>query len=331
MNNMTIQLKKTRYSARHAYIVTLSALAAALAFAVYVFGARVAVQALIALCVSETFEYVCRTAVYKTRITSEHMLSAAITGILCALLCPVSATHIMPLFISLAASIIKHVAVIKGRNLINPAFGAAFAAEFLFGDIMQSFTEPFKYHKAFDILLDQKYIDASVSASPLEYVFSGNELTELELPDLILGFVAGKNGEISALLLLICGIVMLILKVSDFKAGTAYVATLFVMAYFFPVGASEATYYAIWQVLTGAVMIVAVFGINDPATTPAYGAGKIIFGIGCGLLTYILRIVCGDFDGAIAALLIMNLFTPAINILTLKTGTGKKQKDASNA
>lgn len=331
MNSMTLQLKKTRYSLTRSYIVVLAALTAVLCFAIYLFGARVAVQAMIALCVSLAFEYVCDTAVYQTPITLCQMLSASVTGLLCALLCPVSATHIMPLFTALVASLIKHALRFNGKNVINPAFGAVLLSDLLFGDIMQSFTEPFKYHKAFDILLEQKYIDASVSASPLEYMLSGNELTELELPDLLLGFVAGKNGETSAVLLLVCGITMLCLGVSEIKAGAAYLAALFVMAYFFPIGVSEATYYAVWQVLTGAVMIVAVFGMSDPVTTPAYPTGRIIFGIGCGLLTYILRILFGTFDGAVAALVIMNLFTPVINSLTVPTSALKKQKDLKNA
>ncbi len=331
MNSSTLQLKKTRYSLTRSYIVILSALTAVLGFAVYVFGARVAVQAAIALCVSLAFEHVCQVAIYQNRIKPYMMLSAAVTGLICALMCPVSATHIMPLFTALVAAVIKHALCFRGKNAVNPAFSAVLLSDLLFGDIMQSFTEPFKYHRAFDLITDQKYIDASVSASPLEYMLSGNELTELELPDLLLGFVAGKNGETSAVLLLICGFAMLCLGVSEVKASAAYVATLFVMAYFFPVGVSEATYYAIWQVLTGAVLIVAVFGMNDPVTTPAYSSGRIVFGMGCGLLTYILRILFGFFDGAVAALVIMNLFTPAINILTAPAATRKKQKDAKNA
>lgn len=331
MNTPTLQFKKTNSSAFRAYVTMLACLTAVLVFAVYLFGARVLVQALIAVCVMLAAEAVCCLEIYQRRITAENMLSAAITGVLCALLCPVSATHIMPMFMASTAAVIKHAFGGRGKNLINPAFGSALVSELLFGDIMHSFTEPFKYHTAFTLFIEQKYIDASVSASPLEYMLGGNELTELDLPELLLGFVAGKNGETSVALLFLLGVVLLCIGISEFRAGASYLATLFIMAYFFPIGVSEATYYAIWQVITGAVMIVAVFGMSDPTTTPAFSGGRIIFGVGCGLLTYILRVTVSAFDGAIAALVIMNLLTPLINALTAPAPKRPKREEISNA
>lgn len=325
MKDLTSPFKRTYRSALFGYITVLTALAAVSAFAVYLFGARVAVQILTAVLASVLFDTLYCVAVKGREIHSDDIASATVTGILCALLCPVSAPLFIPLILSLAASVIKAAFGGRGRNMINPAFGASLVAELLFKDVMHSFTEPFKYHTAFDIVLDQRYIDAAVSASPLDYMLSGNELTELELPQLLFGTVAGKNGETSFVLLLLCGIALLIAGVSECKAGIAYISTLFVMAYIFPVGISEATYYAIWQVLTGTVMLVAVFGMNDPTTTPAYGSGRVIFGIGCGLLTYILRLLALPFDGATAALVIMNLTTPMINTITSPKPTRKKQ------
>ena len=231
-------------------------------------------------------------------------LSAAVTGLLLALNLPAG----IPIWQCVVGSafailLVKCIFGGLGCNLVNPAITARVFMLVAFGSMtVQSFP-----------------VDATSSATPLVQISEGNSP---KLLDLFLGTTGGAIGETCALALLIGFAYLLIRKVISWHIPVAFVGSVFLLSFFmegFDVTAALAL------VLSGGLLIGAIFMATDYVTSPATAVGKIIFGIGAGLLTFLIRYFGVYPEGVSFAILFMNILNPYIEKLTAhKVFGGKK-------
>ena len=151
--------------------------------------------------------------------------------------------------------------------------------------------------------------DAISSATPLAAAAKGSTSMMPSYIDLFLGKHAGCLGETCALALLIGGLYLIIRRVISWHTPLVFIATVALMSFF--CGKDP-----LYQVLSGGLMLGAIFMATDYATTPHTRWGKVIFGVGCGLITILIRFWGNLPEGVSFSILIMNILTPYIDKLT---------------
>ena len=147
--------------------------------------------------------------------------------------------------------------------------------------------------------------DAISTATPLASL-KGGALPEADILRLFLGQTGGVIGETSALALLIGGAYLVYRKVISINIPAAYILTVAVLTFLFPMGGQERFVWMLSQILSGGLMLGAIFMATDYVTSPVTPNGQIIFGIGCGLLTVFIRYFGGLPEGVSYSILLMN-------------------------
>ena len=173
--------------------------------------------------------------------------------------------------------------------------------------------------------------DAVSTATPLAALDSGN-LAELPpMADLFFGNRSGCIGETSAVLILLGGIYLIVRNVIDWRIPLFYILTSFIMAFILCGGAfDERLTSATIHIITGGILLGAIFMATDYTTSPVTPLGHIIMGVGCGLITGLIRFAGGYAEGVTYAILIMNALTPLIDryVRTRTFGHFPKKKEA---
>lgn len=215
-------------------------------------------------------------------------LSAAVTGVLLAMNLPVS----IPLWQAVFGALVAMVAVKGlfggiGKNFANPAITARIVMFLAFSKTMTAWVFP----------------DAVSSATPLAMMANGESVDYLTL---LLGNHGGCLGETSALALLIGFAYLLIRGVISWHTPVCFVGTVFVMSLI--LGQD-----AVGQILSGGLMLGAIFMATDYSTTPSTNWGRVLFGIGAGLLTVLIRFYGAYAEGVSFAILFMNILTPYLS------------------
>ncbi len=235
--------------------------------------------------------------------------TAAVTGVLLAFNLPVSAPWWVCLIGSLVAIIIaKQFFGGVGHNFMNPALvGRAFLLA-SWPVIMTKWTAPFT---------TRFFIPADVvsSATPLAILKSGTG----EMPGILnmfLGNVGGCLGETSALAILIGGIYLVSRKVITLRIPLSYILTVAVLSFVFPNVGFSSTESVLINLLSGGLMLGAFFMATDYVTSPITNKGQIIMGIGCGILTFVIRRFGAYPEGVSYSILLMNVATPLIDRFT---------------
>ena len=233
--------------------------------------------------------------------TSVGDLSAVITGLLLAL-CLSSA---LPLWMGALGSVIAIIAVKQffggiGHNFVNPAIAGRIILLVSFPKYMSVYYEPFS--------------SAVSSATPLVS-------KDVGLKALLLGGHSGAIGEGFALLLIVGGIYLIIRRVISPAIPLCYILSAFLLTLIFT-GSANA---ALKAVLSGGIIIAAFFMATDYTTSPKTLSGKVIFGVGCGVITVIIRQFGSMPEGASYAVLLMNILVPHINTLTAPKPFGYKE------
>lgn len=222
--------------------------------------------------------------------------SAVITGALLAFNLPVT----IPLWQAAFGSIVA-ILVVKqlfgglGRNFANPAIVGRIVLFLSFSKTMTNWTAP------------SYGVDAVTTATPLAIMKTGGELPSLL--DMFLGLKGGCIGEVSVLALLIGCAYLMIRKVITWHTPVAFVGTVFVLSFL----AKGDFFYALNQIMAGGLLLGAIFMATDYVTTPPTKKGRFIFGLGCGLLTVLIRQFGNYAEGVSFAILFMNILTPYIS------------------
>ena len=276
----------------------LLALLPALLGSIYFFGFRALLVTLVSVTACVFFEWAwCKLMKVHCKV---YDLSAMVTGVLIAFVCPVT----VPCWCIIigdffAIIVVKQLFGGIGRNIVNPAL-AARAFMFSWPVIMSTWVKP-GFENAAGIF---SAADAVTSATPMAALHQG-QLPEASLLDMFLGNVGGSLGETSVVLLLIGLVYLLIRRVISLRIPVAFVGTVAVFALLFPMGNDPLTWCAA-QLCGGGLMLGAIFMATDYVTSPVTKLGQVIFGIGCGLLTVAIRYFGGYNEGVSYAILVMN-------------------------
>lgn len=294
----------------------LIALAPAFAASCYFFGMD-AVR-LTATCVATCIltEWICRKLMKRNNSISD--LSAAVTGVLLAFNLPPSLPTWMAVTGSIfAIGICKQIFGGIGFNVFNPALAARAFMLISFGAAMTRWG-----NSDLTVSMGGAVADAITGPTPLgmikEALKSGEPMpnfTSAAIAKLFTGNINGCIGETSALALLIGAVYLFYRKVITWHIPVAYIATVFIYASALYLITPETAVLPYIHVLSGGLFLGAFFMATDMTTSPVTKRGMLIFGIGCGLLTMIIRTVkSGSYpEGVSFAILLMNAFTPLIN------------------
>ncbi|WP_303790769.1 RnfABCDGE type electron transport complex subunit D [Ruminococcus flavefaciens] len=274
--------------------------------AIYFFGMRVI--PLTAVCIGSCifFEYICRQMMKRDNTISD--LSAVVTGLILAMNLPSTLPYWMAVIGSfIAIVIVKQLFGGLGQNFANPAITARIVLMISFPAAMTRWVEPFTHTD----------LDAVSGATPLPLAGTENAFSYL---DLFLGKTGGCLGETCSAALLIGGLYLAARKIISLAAPISFIGSLFILSW---IGGSDPLY----QILAGGVFLGAFFMATDYATTPITTKGKIVFGLGCGIITFIIRRFGSYPEGVSFSILLMNVLTPYIEQLTRTKVLGAKEAE----
>ena len=280
------------------------ALIPALAVAIFTFGFRALVITVATILSCVIFEMLYCKVVHKPSTIGD--LSAVVTGILIAFNVPVAAPIWMPVIGgAFAIIVVKMLFGGIGKNFMNPALGARAFMMASWPALMTTWVQP---HQSISLFGNVEVTDAISTSTPLSSL-KGGALPGESLMDLFFGQHGGVIGETCALALLAGGAYLLYRKVITINIPAAYILTVAVITFAFPMGGGDLAYRFQWmlrQVLSGGLMLGAIFMATDYVTSPVTPKGQIVFGIGCGLLTVFIRYFGGLPEGVSYSILIMN-------------------------
>lgn len=228
--------------------------------------------------------------------------SALVTAVLLAMVLP----PVMPLWMVFLAGVLaialgKEIFGGLGHNVFNPALLSRAFLMAAFPVVMTTWVRPFT-------------LEAMTSATPLG--MAKFEQISPGLSALFFGNVSGCIGETSALALLLGGAYLFYRKSADHRTAIGFIGSVALIAGLTKLIAPASYMGPGFHLLSGGVLLGAIFMATDPVTSPVTKAGRWVFGIGCGVVTMVIRLWGGLPEGVMYAILLMNAFTPVINNVT---------------
>lgn len=304
---------RTKDTTTRIMLDVIIALLPALAASIAIFGPRVLAVTATTVISAVLSEFLARKVMKRHNTIGD--LSAVVTGLILAFNLPVS----IPLWMAAVGSFFAIIVVKQmfggiGQNFANPAIVARIFLLISSGQAMGNWTAPLSWKT-----------DAVSTATPLAII--GGESTEAlpSLLEMFLGIRGGCLGETCTVALIIGGIYLVARKVISIKIPLAYIGTVAVIMLIAGKGDLE---FLAYELMGGGLLLGAIFMATDYTTSPIKSNAKIVFGIGCGLLTCLIRLFAALPEGVSFAILIMNLLVPHIeNIMAPKPfGTVKEKK-----
>ncbi len=279
----------------------------------FFFGYRAIIVTLISVLSAVAFEYLWNRAFKKNNTVGD--LSAIVSGMLLAFNMPVT----VPLWLPIVGSFFM-IVIVKmcfgglGHNFMNPALGGRAFLMASWPALMTRFTPPATRLGFFSTA------DAVTGATPLNSEFTGT----VSNWDLFLGNVGGCIGETSVLALLIGCAYLMARKIITWRIPVCYVGTVALISLIFG-------YNVPFQLFAGGLMLGAIFMATDYTTSPVTPLGQIIYAVGCGILTCVIRFAGGYAEGVSYSILLMNIATPIIEKLTPPKTYGHGKRGVDNA
>ena len=299
----------------------LIALVPALLGSIYFFGFRSLLVTLVSAAACVFFEWgFCKIRKLHCKT---YDLSAVVTGVLLAFVCPVTIpywTIILGDFFAIV--LVKMLFGGLGKNIVNPALAGR---AFLFSwPVLMSNWVKVGFDNAAGLL---STADAVTAATPMSAMHQG-ALPEESILDMFLGNIGGCIGETSALLLIIGFAYLLYRKVITARIPLAYIGTVAILAFLFPQGNDRIAWMAA-QVFGGGLMLGAIFMATDYVTSPLTKLGQIVYGIGCGVITILIRYFGGYSEGVTYAILCMNACAVLLDKIGRPVKFGAPKKEAA--
>ena len=319
---------RTKDGAGHIMGEVLLAMLLPLLFAVYNFGPRALAATAVSVAGCCAFEWLYRAALKKDNTLGD--LSAAVTGVLIAFVCPVTIPYWMLLIGDFfAIVVVKQLFGGIGKNFLNPAL-AARAFMLSWAGEMSTWVGPRSSAALWGA------VDAATYPTPMALLHENNleGLRQMyDLPEMLVGLIGGSMGEVSALLLLLGGLFLIVRKVITWYIPVSYIGTVAALTFLFPRGNDPAT-WMLYNLLGGGLLLGAFFMATDYVTSPVSHKGQLLFGVGCGLITVFIRYFGAYSEGVCYAILVMNLTVWIIdkNIRPARFGESKsaKKKEAES-
>lgn len=300
----------------------LIALVPALLGSIYFFGFRALLVTLVSAAACVFFEWgFCKIRKLHCKT---YDLSAVVTGVLLAFVCPVTIpywTIILGDFFAIV--LVKMLFGGLGKNIVNPALAGR---AFLFSwPVLMSNWVKVGFSNAAGLL---STADAVTAATPLAVMHQQKMLPEESILDMFLGNIGGCIGETSALLLIVGFVYLLYRKVITARIPLAYIGTVAILAFLFPQGNDRIAWMAA-QVFGGGLMLGAIFMATDYVTSPLTKLGQIVYGIGCGVITILIRYFGGYSEGVTYAILCMNACAVLLDKIGRPVKFGAPKKEAA--
>lgn len=278
----------------------LVALIPALIVSLYYFGINAAKVILTCVIVAVLCEVIAQK-IMKKEVTVDDG-SAVITGLLLAFCLPAT----LPLWM---AAIGAAVAILIGKqmfgglgnNIFNPALIGRAVLLASWPVAMTTWVAP---------------LDGVTTATPLAILKEGTAQVLPSLGDLFIGDVGGSLGETCAVALLLGGIYLLYRGIIDWRIPFSFIGTVFVLTLLIGIVKGEGLWYPFFHLLSGGLFLGAFFMATDWVTSPITQKGKLVFGVGCGILVVIIRLYGGYPEGVCYSILLMNMLTPLIDRYT---------------
>ncbi|MCL2086139.1 MAG: RnfABCDGE type electron transport complex subunit D [Oscillospiraceae bacterium] len=293
-------------------LVVIIALLPTLAMSIYYFGPRALYLTLVCVVACVIFEYVFNLITKRQQTVSD--LSAAVTGVILAFNLPANLPYYMAVIGCFTAIVVTKLMFGGiGQNFANPAIVGRIV-------LVLSFTS---HMSNYPVVGGISGVEVVTGATPLSALKDGDmELIPSNM-DMFFGSHGGSLGETCALTLLIGLFILLFFRIIHPVTPFAYVGTV---AFISLIAGRD----VIFDVLAGGLLLGAVFMATDYSTTPITGKGKLIFGIGCGILTMIMRMYASMPEGVAFSILIMNILTPYIDRYTQPKPFGMKKEVKKN-
>ncbi len=294
--------------------MVLIALLPATCMGVYLFGVPALILIVCSVVTCVATEYIYERLMHKPITIKDG--SAMVTGLLLALNLPSGAAWWMAVLGGVfAILVVKQLFGGLGQNIMNPALAARCFLMISFAARMTDFSTSDS--------VTAKLVDTVSGATPLAEIKAGGSW---DLMSMFLGNIRGTIGETSALLLLIGGIFLVVMKIIDLRIPLTYIGTFAVFALLFGGHGFDLSYVAA-ELCGGGLMLGAWFMATDYVTRPVTGKGQYVYGVILGILTGVFRIFGGSAEGVSYAIIFTNLLVPIIERLTLPGGFGiVKQK-----
>lgn len=278
------------------------ALVPALIAAIWYFGWRCLTVVMVSVAACVFFEWAYRRIMKKENACAD--LSAVVTGILLAFVCPPTIPYWVVILGALFAIVlVKQLFGGIGQNIVNPALAARaflFSWPLFMNTWIRSGVHPAVFSNPTSAALD-----GLTAATPLASMSAGKLPAEDAL-DLFLGQTGGCIGEVCTAALLLGGVYLLLRRVITLRIPLSYLGTVAVLAFAFPLGGANRLDWMFCQLLSGGLMLGALFMATDYTTSPVTHAGQIAYGVGCGILTLLFRYFGSYPEGVTYAILIMN-------------------------
>ena len=299
MSELTVSVSPHLRSPRTTQKIMLDVLIAlcpALVASVVIFGWRSLLLTGVSAAMCVACEYIWEKLMRQPVTVTD--LSAVVTGVLLAFNVP----YTMPVWELLVGDIVAIVCVKMlfggiGCNFVNPALVGRVVMFFSFTADMTNFPAP------------AGTVDALTSATPLALIRQG-AIGWSELPQLLLGVHGGVLGETCAIALILGGVYLCVRRVIKPIIPLAYLGSCLLFMWIF--GSPQ----PVLAVFSGGLLLGAIFMATDYVTTPTTNLGKLVFGLGCGLLTAMMRCFASSAGAVTFSILLMNLVVPYINDLT---------------
>ena len=295
------------------------ALVPALGVGAYMFGMNVAILLVVNVACCVIFEWAYRKLMKKN--TSVGDLSAVVTGVLLTCVMPSAAPWWLGIIGSFFAIIVvKQLYGGIGKNFLNPALAARAFLSAAYAAYMTAWAVP--------SVMRDVVVDATTMSTPLSYMHTGDALPEyFNFLNMFLGGIPGSIGEVSALALLVGAAYLLIRKVITWRIPVAFIGTVAVLTLVFGKEGYSNVDWMLYNVLSGGLILGACFMATDYSTSPVNLNGQLIFGVGCGAITVLIRYFGSYPEGVSYAILIMNCCTWALDKATRPRQFGMSRED----
>jgi len=312
---------KGENSIRGIMIDIMTALLPSFIWAIYIFGFRVITVTLVSVLSCVLFELWFRLILRKPLTVGD--LSSAVIGILIAFNMPVTVSLWVPVVGAfIAVVIVKQVIGNFISGIINPVALACVSLRLIFNAETSVIPALFAKFSPFSVSINYTAEGAYALSSPLSEL-ADKTIPKLSYFDLIIGNHSGVIGEISALLLVAGGIYLLVRRVITLHIPLGFILSSGLLFYFIP-QAIPAQDYMFKQILSGSLIFCAFFVATDYSASPITPGGRLIYGIGCGVITFAARTYLGGIDGTLIAVLVMGFTVRLLDMIFRPTKFGGK-------
>ncbi len=297
----------------------------------YFFGIRAMIITFVSIAACVGFEYICRRVMKRNNTISD--LSAVVTGLLLAMNLPVS----IPLYMvivgaAFAIVVVKQMFGGLGNNFVNPAIAARIFMVIAYPKAMTSWTI------RTGSWLSLRSVAAVSSATPLTMIHTSEAPS---MWDLFIGNKAGCIGEVCILALLIGALYLILRHVIRPWIPLAFIGSFFLLSFLFGhnnvfnftgdlttlTGWSDLFYESCYMICSGGLVLGAFFMATDYVTSPLTTKGKLLFGMGCGILTFLIRYYGNLAEGVSFSIILMNILTPHIDDWTMGKPFGEVKEN----